>query len=1035
MKKNLFLLLSLLFSIVMVDFVLADGETPPVMLSGTLEGSNGSVQLMKELNSFYGDNREIELSGKYKLTADVRFKTVKQQALFEQLPLVWREETGQGSPPRVLPSGRFLFSEQRQESIELDLLPDLNSVKDSYRKQQDAILTDYDELWIDYQDIVNDSPTEVNLELIVEPKRIEGSAREDDEGGIDYFVIKTAQDNNLVELASEQIATAIWQAKDQLHLFKRTFGLQADQNWRYLQEDGHVVLQRRFEQQLSKYNSVLDLLLDKQADLERVNLRLSSEDNSDVIVEWETIPKKIEEDQHEQMRVRLFLDELLRNQFTEQEEVFLQELVVFITGNVAGVVNNRPLRSLHWMVHEVVEDEVTIDDVTDDPMPDNIKVITVPVQLEQLGNIKDGKHRLKINLQPINRQVGWNSRIKSAKLFLEPKKSENQSNNTYSLGGVAISKVRLVSLYQNKVPSIAMQGQEQLKSWGINISNVAESSELTKWPTIENYAPVLNSVISSNSQGDRWVDLEWQVDGWLDSNSLLHLGDSSIQEDQVRGVKISPFYNGKSLGNWFLHLNDSIELNGEWQDKQQVDLIKLRVFLKPLSEKMLLERQGKLMQEHPLQEVEFLLNDIALFKVSEFSFAELLNKPLPKWQKRLLQKEFKIPAVGNDNFYFKTVVERENSTEYDFVNLKYTAPWAFPLIEPCWLDVNAIGNGVAGRREEKQQICLDKSSGSEEISIPVWAEQIEWQVILPKLKSNGHLNYWQGKNRDFVKLSLTGNWLKSTINDQILNTPIFTLNGENVLSSQMELKRYGGKLYFDITDLTADDIKTIKHFENPWVEVNRITVEREQPFTLEEWQQINKQQVDVVEGSSIWLKLLSYLIIGLTLWWLVASGWFGKLWRGFISIFLWVWHLPVTILGLFDITVSWKGAFWWWVFVTLSLYIAGILISVTNGENYWFTFGGMAAVLAWRALVWWLQPWLEQQWRDVADKVYGGSGTHYFSGFIVILVGVATMLMFKLEPIAEQLAVIGYYMLVVGTILEMRALRNERDEDVSEVIK
>ena len=81
-------------------------------------------------------------------------------------------------------------------------------------------------------------------------------------------------------------------------------------------------------------------------------------------------------------------------------------------------------------------------------------------------------------------------------------------------------------------------------------------------------------------------------------------------------------------------------------------------------------------------------------------------------------------------------------------------------------------------------------------------------------------------------------------------------------------------------------------------------------------------------------------------------------------------------------------------------------------------------------MVWWLQPWIEQQWSEVADKVYGGSGTHYFSGFIVVLVGVATMLMFKLEPVAEQLAVIGYYMLVVGTILEIRSLRNERSDEI-----
>jgi len=995
----------------------------------------------------------IELSGKYKLTADVRFKTVKQQTLFEQLPLIWNKDAGQGHTTRALPSGHFLFSEQHKEAIELDLLPDLSNVQDSYRKQQGAILADYDELWVDYQDIVNDSPTKVNLELIVEPKRIEGSAMEDDEDGIDYFVINTAQDIYLVELASEQIATAVWQAKDQLYLFKRTFGLQADPNWRYLQEGGHVVLQRRFEQQVSK-DGALDLLLDKDTALEGVNLRLSSEDDSNIIVEWGAIPKKIEEDLHGQMRVRLFLGELLKNKFVEQEEVFLREMVVFITGKVASVINSRPLHSLHWMGYKVVEDEVTIDDIANEPidkvidkkLPDNIKVITVPVQLEQIGDVKDGKHRLKINLQPLNRQVGWNSRIKSAKLFLEPENKKKLlrtiARTQGNLGGVRLSQVRLVSLYKNKVPSILMQGRNKLKEWGVKVHSVSDSSELTKWPPIYSYAPILESTISSNPEGERWIDLEWQIDGWLGDNSLLHLGGISTRDDnstkekefkeKILGVKATPFYMGKSLGNYFLKLNDNVYLNGDWPSKQRVDLIKFRIFLKPLTEtqlfeikKQLFEIEKQLTLKQPKPEKKILLKNVVLFQVADLQFKDLLDKHLPNQQKSILQQDLKIPVLSDDDFEFKSILNRGSNTG-DFIDLKYTVPWAFPLIEPCWLEFKVLGHG----KQEKQQVCLEESSGSEKILIPAWAEYIEWQVLLPNSNTDKSFNSWQGQKREFIKLSLTGNWSQSTINDQLLNSPIFTLYGEKILPSKTELNKYGGKLYFDLTNLTLDDIGTIKHIKHPWIDVNRITLERDKPFTLDEWQYINKQRSDIVEGSSIWWKLSRYIVVGLTIWWLITSGWFMKLWRGFIALFLWAWNLPVTILKHFYITVNWNKAFWWWVFVTMSLYIFGVLISETNGENYWFTFGGMAAVLAWRAFVWWLQPWFEQRWSKVADKVYGGAGTHYFSGFIVVLVGVATMLIFKLEPVAEQLAVIGYYMLVVGTILEMRALRNERSDEI-----
>ena len=58
--------------------------------------------------------------------------------------------------------------------------------------------------------------------------------------------------------------------------------------------------------------------------------------------------------------------------------------------------------------------------------------------------------------------------------------------------------------------------------------------------------------------------------------------------------------------------------------------------------------------------------------------------------------------------------------------------------------------------------------------------------------------------------------------------------------------------------------------------------------------------------------------------------------------------------------------------------------------------------------------------------MYSRAGTKYFSSFAVVLIGVAVMLMLRLEPIAEQLALIGYYMLIVGVVLEILDLRKDK---------
>ena len=115
-----------------------------------------------------------------------------------------------------------------------------------------------------------------------------------------------------------------------------------------------------------------------------------------------------------------------------------------------------------------------------------------------------------------------------------------------------------------------------------------------------------------------------------------------------------------------------------------------------------------------------------------------------------------------------------------------------------------------------------------------------------------------------------------------------------------------------------------------------------------------------------------------------------------------------------------------WAAVALVLYIVGFITGVILGDNYYFTFGGIAVVMTWRALLLYLKPSLESRWPELSNKVFGGAGTKYFSGFIIAIVVAAVMLMLKLDPIAEQFAVIGYYLLVVGVVLEILDLRKDK---------
>ena len=112
-----------------------------------------------------------------------------------------------------------------------------------------------------------------------------------------------------------------------------------------------------------------------------------------------------------------------------------------------------------------------------------------------------------------------------------------------------------------------------------------------------------------------------------------------------------------------------------------------------------------------------------------------------------------------------------------------------------------------------------------------------------------------------------------------------------------------------------------------------------------------------------------------------------------------------------------------WAALTLMLYGIGLILKIGNGENYFFTFGGMALVIVMRELFMVVEPRFRRAFPNIANPVYGGAGSLYFSGALVLLAGTAILLSLKLEPIAEQLAVVVYYCLVVGTVLEIVALR------------
>ncbi|MFQ5451508.1 MAG: hypothetical protein ACE5E9_12845 [Nitrospinaceae bacterium] len=158
----------------------------------------------------------------------------------------------------------------------------------------------------------------------------------------------------------------------------------------------------------------------------------------------------------------------------------------------------------------------------------------------------------------------------------------------------------------------------------------------------------------------------------------------------------------------------------------------------------------------------------------------------------------------------------------------------------------------------------------------------------------------------------------------------------------------------------------------------------------------------------------------------IALGWFAWTLGSFQDFLL---KFP-PLLGIIYFFLPWlfQTQMRIWITTAVAFYGLGILallLKWQGGADLFLSFAPVFVLLAWRSLIRNVKPALETRHPHWASKVYGGAGTPYITGFLLTLVLAALFLVFHLEPVASQIAVAGYYALVVGVILEARAAKKK----------
>lgn len=112
-----------------------------------------------------------------------------------------------------------------------------------------------------------------------------------------------------------------------------------------------------------------------------------------------------------------------------------------------------------------------------------------------------------------------------------------------------------------------------------------------------------------------------------------------------------------------------------------------------------------------------------------------------------------------------------------------------------------------------------------------------------------------------------------------------------------------------------------------------------------------------------------------------------------------------------------------WFVLVVVLYGLGLEHIGEHGENYFFTFGALTVAVLLHAWILSMRQQIEKRWPNVAEQIYGGAGSAFFSGALIGLLITIILLISRLELIAEQVAVVVYFCLAAGTVLEIVALR------------
>lgn len=978
-----------------------------VIASYTLADTDGAVRILDKMN--VGSKLR---PGDYAVKANLQLKSEKRETYSPSLDLKWPEVSASNSRQSegwMVKDGTYSWlGTKSAQPIDVPLTIKPNAGVPS------AL---FDELRVDYLDTF-ENPSLLLLKMVVSGQKAE-----------EKIVVSGEAEKPLRPVDTLKMTSEIFERKNFKYSVKRELGLPLDPNWRYTQDGHNTVLQRRFHRDFTSIEAI-DMVLRPGIDARKVgvNLRLGYRDypKPAETVEGFALPQKIIKAEGRRV-LRVEFGMLMRQPaYSGKKKVFLEEILIHLPGQMEQVVHGEILEEIVFLTAvDIDKNEVANEGEKSD------LALKLPTRTEVLS--QEGRKRFRVDLRQLTGQ-DLNSKIQSITLTVRPQK-------TGSPGGFRLLRAGMFTSVNNERPVFLEDGERLNKRWGGPFL-LPDDEKVVEWPHVVSYLPFQDlrrerkwiadtdhplppgaKIFDSVQMGGatiqspnpitvirsengllidgrgKWVDVYWPVEAPISKDTRFFLGIASEIEALV---EISPVVKGRHLKTLSALPNQSIVLN---IPETHIDGLNARIIFPG---------------DEPFR---FMIKEMALFKPVVVTPEQAIDFSLPVWSETpLMPVEVRsqpgaqisvslghlevLEKGASGTLTWATEVGRKISW---IQGLRITHQTSSSLKDhSCWIRLTLVGS----KHQVERTICPETSADhtiipAEDLFLGTGmsSEEILKSIIWTVNTGN------QGRGeRVSLSMHLSGVNM-SSLRDRLSGTSLLEWK-DWILSPLSSVKAsagdlLAGKAWVDLNGLSVTDtgdnserIASFRFQEYPYFHAGVLVFERLQPFpkNIRKLLPHERPLAPVAKPLSVDLRL--------------------------ISIFS---ALAVLLLGFFwHKTRDASSILAPWVTVAMGLYGIGIFmmyIQTGSGvESLFFGMGGIAIVFLWHGL----SPVVRQRlkhWPALVDKVYKGEGTYYIAGFLVLIIVEVLLFVVNLQPVAEQFAIIGYYMLILGVTLEARVLR------------